>query len=230
MPTIRDSEFGEIVIRRSPKAKSVKLRVAPDGRLRISMPLYAPVFLAKQLIKSNREELRNILNKHDTKPTYEHGMQIGKSHKISIIDSASKTKVTKTGLDIKVLLHSEDSIDDPHVVRMIRDETIKALRTEAKSYLPRRLEYIATNNGFRYTNIRFSHSSGRWGSCNSKGTISLNIALMKLPFELIDYVLIHELSHTVQMNHSPEFWGVVEASDSNYKAHRKLLKTHTPSI
>ena len=230
MPTINDSEFGEIVIRRSSKATSVKLRVSPDGRLRISMPTYAPIFLAKQLVKSNRDELRKILNTEDKKSSYAHGMLIGKSHKLSIFQSNSRTKVSKNGLNINVILSSEDAIEDPHVVRMIRDESIKALRIEARSYLPRRLDYIANNHGFRYTNIRFSHSSGRWGSCNSKGTISLNIALMKLPFELIDYVLIHELSHTVQMNHSPEFWEVVETSDPNYKAHRKLLKTHAPSI
>lgn len=230
MPTIKDPEFGEVVIRRSSKARAVKLRVAPDGRLRISMPVYAPIFLAKQLIKSNRDELRNILDKHDTKPSYSHGSAIGKSHKIVVTESASKTKVSKNGLDIVVSLASEDSLEDNHVVRLIRDETIKALRLEAKSYLPRRLDHIAQMHGFRYSNIRFSHSGGRWGSCNTKGTISLNIALMKLPFELIDYVLIHELSHTVQMNHSQDFWNVVAMCDPDYKAHRKVLKTNSPSI
>jgi hypothetical protein len=230
MPTIKDSEFGEIVIRRSPKASSVKLRVAPDGRLRISMPLYAPIFLAKQLVKSNREELRRMLETHDSKPSYEDGMQIGKSHRLNIVATTSKTKIARTGLTIMVALSVEDSIEDSHIVRSIRDETIKALRIEAKSYLPRRLDFIAKNGGFKYSNLRFSHSGGRWGSCNSKGTISLNIGLMKLPFELIDYVLVHELSHTVEMNHSPEFWKVVARSDPNYKTHRKILKTHSPSI
>jgi len=231
MPNIFDEEFGEIIIRRSPQASSVKLRVAPNGKLRVSMPTYAPLFLAKQLIKSNRNQLRDILKKHDPVQDFHHDKQIGKSHKIVVItEDTTETKVQKKGLNIVVHLAANDTLKDNHVIRMIRDECIKALRIEAKSYLPHRLKYMAKNHGFIYNKIRFSHSGGRWGSCNSQGTISLNIALMKLPFELIDYVLIHELSHTVQMNHSQDFWNVVSLCDPDYKQKRKILKSHSPTI
>lgn len=231
MPSVIDEEFGHIILRRSAKASHVRIRVAPDGRLRASLPLYAPTFLVKRLIKTSRSQLRAMLAEQSSDIAFTHGMQIGKSHTLIIRQTASsKPSVARHGQQIIASLPEGSTTRDADVVRSIRDVVIEALRVEAKSYLTKRLAYLARQGGFRYDKVRFSHASGRWGSCSSNGTISLNIALMKLPFELIDYVLVHELSHTIHMNHSSEFWAVVEQVDPRYKAHRHDLKKETPSI
>lgn len=229
MPVIKDSEFGDITVRRSAKASQVRIRVAPDGSLRASMPLYAPIFLLKRLVKSSREELRQMIKQSQPITTYKDGQQIGKSHTL-IVRSAQKFKIQKSKQQIVVYLPENKSLSNPEVVRSIRDASISALRLEAKSYLPKRLSYLASKHGLDYERVRFSHASSRWGSCSSTGTISLNIALMKLPFNLIDYVLIHELSHTVHMNHSQDFWELVSSADPKFKVHRSALKKETPSI
>ena len=229
MPIIEDSEFGKVTVRRSAKATQVRLRVAPDGTLRASMPMYAPIFLLKRLLKNSRVELRELLQQSQPHTEFKDGQQIGKSH--TIIVRPSTRLVTKVkGQHILVELPNDMTLNDTLVNRSVRDGIIAALRLEAKSYLPKRLAYLANQLGFSYEKVRFSHASGRWGSCSSNGTISLNIALMRLPFELIDYVLIHELSHTVQMNHSQDFWDLVQKADPGYKQHRKLLKAEAPSI
>lgn len=195
------------------------------------MPLYAPTFLVKRLVKTSREQLRAMLAEQNSDTPFEHGMQIGKSHTLIIRPvAATKPSVTRHGQQIIASLPEGSTPGDPAATRSIRDVVIEALRIEAKSYLPKRLAYLAKQGGYSYDKVRFSHASGRWGSCSSSGTISLNIALMKLPFELIDYVLVHELSHTVHMNHSSEFWETVEQGDPHYKAHRRELKKETPSI
>jgi predicted metal-dependent hydrolase len=231
MPVIQDKEFGKITIRRSPRATQVRIRVAPDGTLRASIPIYAPVLLVKNLIKNSRQEIQKIM--FQAKPVYQYvnGMQIGKSHTLIIqnIDSQTPT-VTSHGQQIIIKLPLNMSPTNPVISRQIRDSIIAALRLEAKSYLPKRLSYLAQKYGYKYSQIRFSHASGRWGSCSSNGTISLNIALMKLPFEQIDYVLMHELSHTVEMNHSKDFWLLVEKADPNYRQHRRALKLQSPTI
>lgn len=229
MPTIQDAEFGPITVRRSAQATQVRLRVAPNGTLRASMPVYAPLFLLKRLIKTSRPQLRAMLQEATPDVQYKDGQQIGKSHTL-VIQQGATLSVKRQKQHILVQLPSTHELSSAQVQKRIREVVITALRTEAKSYLPKRLEYLANQHGFEYEKVRFSHASSRWGSCSSNGTISLNIALMKLPFELIDYVLIHELAHTLEMNHSSRFWKIVEAGDPHYLEHRKKIKQETPSI
>lgn len=229
MSTVHDDEFGEITVRRSVRSSAVRITVAPSGTLRASLPPYAPLFMLKRMINSSRDQLRGMLEQH--RPAYEiiDGQQIGKSHRLKIIRS-SKTSIKRYKQQISVILGPGDDVSDPHVVTEVRRVITDALRVEAKSYLPKRLRYLATQHGYSYERVRFSHASGRWGSCSSTGTISLNIALMKLPFEIIDYVLVHELAHTRQMNHSAKFWMLVENADPSYKLHRRVLKSYSPTI
>jgi predicted metal-dependent hydrolase len=193
--------------------------------------MYAPMFLVKRMLKNSRDEIRKILSLAKPQYSYADGMTIGKSHKLRIIYADdSEFRVTSRKLEIVVKLPIGASADESRFARKIRDSIIAALRVEAKSYLPKRLSFLADKYGFAYEKVRFSHASGRWGSCSSNGTISLNIALMKLPFELIDYVIIHELSHTKQMNHSPKFWEIVASANPDYKLHRRELKLQNPTI
>jgi len=230
VPTIVDEEFGQITLRRSARASSVRIRVAPDGRLRASLPLYAPIFLVKRLLRTSRSQLRAMLAEHQTS-VFEHGMQIGKSHTLLVRETTLVTPTAKRhNLQIIVSLPPAMDLSHPIANRITRDVVIEALRIEAKSHLPERLSYLAEKHKLPYQKVRFSHASGRWGSCSSNGTISLNIALMKLPFELIDYVLIHELCHTKQMNHSRDFWNLVASADPLYKHHRQMLKKETPGV
>ncbi len=229
MPIIYDDEFGKITIRRSARASQVRLRVAPDGTLRASLPVYAPTFLVKRLIASSRRQLRELLADTDADVTYTDGMRIGKSHSLHV-RHGRELSVKRHKQRIEVALPDDMLLSDRDVVKAIRTSVQAALRIEAKSYLPKRLAYLASSLNHTYTAVRFSHASGRWGSCTSEGTISLNIALMKLPFELIDYVIVHELSHTKHLNHSDGFWAEVAIGDPNDREHRRLLKAETPTI
>jgi predicted metal-dependent hydrolase len=230
MAVFIDKEFGEVTLRRSAKASHVRIRVGPDGRLRASLPLYAPLFLVKRLIRSSRDELHTLLAQHQEGSDYEHGMQIGKSHTLIIRGTSGAISYKRHGQQIIVQLPAEKTLRDHDVIRLVQKATGEALRIESKAYLPKRLAFLAEKHNFTYEKVRFSHASGRWGSCSSNGTISLNIALMKLPFELIDYVIIHELCHTVHMNHSSEFWQLVEIAEPAYQSHRQRLRNESPSL
>lgn len=111
-----------------------------------------------------------------------------------------------------------------------RDYQKKVLMKKAREYLPYRLEYFAKLYGYNYDKCRLSHANTRWGSCSSNRTISLNIGLMKVPKELRDYVILHELAHLNHMDHSKEFWAEVGRHDKNYKTHERRLKGFSPGV
>lgn len=230
MPTITDSEFGEIVVKKQGLAKNISLRIAPDGRLRVTMPSYAPLLAAKTVIKTSRLQIRKLLDQHQLQFSYTKDQQIGKSHSLIISSTAGATTVKTASTRIIASINENEDIAAATNQQLIRQKIIAALRKEAKSYLPRRLSFLAEEHGFSFKRTKITHASSRWGSCSSTGTISLNIGLMNLPFELIDYVIIHELCHTRHMNHSASFWREVARFDPGYKIHRAELKKYSPHI
>ena len=230
MTIITDEEFGEIVVKKRSLAKTVSLKIAPDGRIQITMPPYAPLLAAKALIKTSRKQIRELVSQYREKLSYTENQQIGKSHHLLIQKTAKPSSVKIVGTQILVEINEAESVESAANQQLIRSKILIALRKEAKSYLPRRLSFLAEEHGFSFARSKITHSSSRWGSCSSSGTISLNIGMMNLPFELIDYVIIHELCHTRHMNHSTKFWDGVAKFDPHYKIHRNELKKYSPYI
>lgn len=97
-------------------------------------------------------------------------------------------------------------------------------KKQARKVCTDRVETLARKYGFSFKRIRISSARTRWGSCSSKGTLSFTYRLVTLPPEIIDYVVLHELVHTVEPNHSKQFWGEVERLMPDYKQHRSFLK------
>ncbi len=228
MPTLQDPEFGQVTLRRSQLARAIRLKVDARGALSITLPKRAPLFLARQLLDDSRASIRNSLRKISIQaPVYQHGDIIGKVHRLRIEQRDQQDYSHRVD-------HTELVVCTPieYVPTMVQQEVrtgmSKALRMQARAYLPRRLQALAAQHGFAYQKLRFSSAGTRWGSCSSQGTISLNIWLMQLPFELIDYVMLHELCHTRHMNHSERFWGLLSTYVPQYKDLRHRLKRYHP--
>ncbi|OGO20080.1 MAG: hypothetical protein A2Z15_09025 [Chloroflexi bacterium RBG_16_50_11] len=96
-------------------------------------------------------------------------------------------------------------------------------KSEARKQIILRLRQLAKLHGFTYNKVSIRNQRTRWGSCSSKGTISLNIKLVALPQELSDYVMLHELVHTRIHNHSKKFWKELDKYVGNGKAKAKRL-------
>lgn len=104
-------------------------------------------------------------------------------------------------------------------------EELNRLIDSANRILPDKLFRLAQKHGFKYRICKIGKSRSSWGSCSSKGTIILSCYLMILPENLIDYVIFHELCHTIQANHSPAFWDLLDQyTDGKAKTLRKELR------
>lgn len=112
----------------------------------------------------------------------------------------------------------------------LTNRELRLLADRAVREIPKRVAYFAPIVGVTYGRITIRNQKTRWGSCSGKGNLNFNCRLMKAPPEVLDYVVVHELCHRIEMNHSPRFWKEVERVMPDYRRHKKWLKEHGTSL
>ncbi len=114
--------------------------------------------------------------------------------------------------------------------RALAEKSATVDRTKAKRHLTQRLNKLAKEHGFKFNRIYIRSQKTRWGSCSHRNNISLNIKLMLVPKDLVDYVVLHELVHTRIHNHSKSFWQELDKYVGNSKAFASKLKKYDSSL
>ncbi len=125
------------------------------------------------------------------------------------------------------ILNSQKKILERNASRKIIELTAKEeadYKFQAKEYIKLKCQFFSSRMGIRHGNIKVNSAKSRWGSCNRKGDINFTYRLIFVPEELIDYVVVHELAHIRELNHSADFWSIVEQAMPDYKLRRKRLK------
>jgi hypothetical protein len=147
-------------------------------------------------------------------------------HSLNFIPEARlniHVKISNGLINIRFPSHLSEA--DSSIQEAARRGIDLAYRIEGHQILPQRLELLAKANGYNYNRLSIKRTLTRWGSCSSKNNINLSIYLMKLPDELIDYIILHELAHTKVKNHKLEFWRELDTlTNGNAKAFAKKLK------
>ncbi len=126
----------------------------------------------------------------------------------------------------KHLQRKEEDMDSLQTEGRFTEEEIERMRRLAKQIISEKVAYYARMMGVTYGRITIRRQKTRWGSCSREGNLNFNCLLMMAPPEVLDYVVVHELGHRLEMNHSSRFWTQVENVIPNYRKPRKWLKEH----
>lgn len=223
--------YGNIKISINTRARNIILR-ARAGIIEITLPPSA-----------GRDDLMKALEKHGEKLLAEcHNnapVIINSNYKITSenfsfgLSAGSNSRYTMRyeGTKATLLYPETTKFDDTATQELLRRIRTTALHHIAKEHLPQRLKISARKYGFSYNIVSLRDSHTRWGSCNNKGNISLSIYLQLLPTHLSDYVILHELCHTVEMNHKAPFWDLMnKVTDGKAKQLREELKKYKPQF
>ena len=122
------------------------------------------------------------------------------------------------------MLKVQSTIDERSKLEKITFEQVKELADQAVEYIPKRVKYYAGKENFVYNKITIKNLVSRWGSCSTKGNLNFNCLLMLTPDYVIDYIVVHELCHLREMNHSEKFWTEVEKIMPDYQRAELWLK------
>lgn len=221
---------GEVALYKRRGLKAMKLSIRANGEVRVSLPSYVPYQAAVQFVQAKRGWLE--AHRPPADAVLENAQAIGKQHTLRFTTSfhSDAIKSRLSGSEIQVTHPSGLQSDDPAVQKTAAAAAVRALRAEAEAILPSRVARLAAANGFVYKSVVIKKLTGRWGSCDQNHNIVLNLYLMQLPWELIDYVILHELVHTRHLDHGSGFWNTFETHEPSAKALRKRMRDYRPNI
>ncbi len=221
----------DYTLRISPRARVVRLCVSPHKGLEIVVPRgfnrrHLPDVLSRKSawIERALERVRPQREEWLAAPQWSLPQRI----QFRAVDVEWEVRARHSpGSRLSITFHRPGQLD---INGPVEDEALgrhvlgRFLVVQAESHLPRLLQAASRTTGLAYRRVSIRRQRSRWGSCSAQGAISLNAALLFLPYHLTRYVLVHELCHTVHLNHSARFWSRVEQHYPDYRAAEREMR------
>lgn len=236
--TVGHPVLGDITVSRTRRATRIALSVRPDGSVRLSYPLFVTQRRAMQFLDAKLDWIASVREKLARKYPSEPVTQFRTTHHSLSLNPLSEGKAQANTVSVKIK-NGVIAVSYPQNLPPESDEVqaaiekgiVEALRAEAKELLPAMTERLAGRHGFRYGAVRVKASRSKWGSCTARNDINLSLFLALLPVHLAEYVVLHELCHTVHKNHSAAFHELLDrvCGDRSRELNREL-KAYRPDI
>ena len=205
------------------KRRTVALIVENDGTVTVRTPMRLPESAIQEFVdkhanwvEKKKVEMRAIVPIQSKQ--YQPGetfLYLGREYSLEVVTGQRKNLILDDHFKI-----AESALKNADLVFQ------NWYRQQAKQWIVERVEHLAEIHQFHYEKVKITSARTRWGSCSPKNTLSFSWRLMLTAPEVIEYVVIHELAHTVHHNHSKRFWNLVEKLLPDYKARRKQLRQY----
>ncbi len=221
--------IGKVSVSKRRSSRQITLSLSPQGKVRVSIPLWAPYQSGVNFAKSKAAW---IMSKQPAESYFFQNQKLISGHEITFTESVASLKpIHKIYSDkIVITFPATLSIDSSLVQQSAQKAAIKVLRKHAEAILQPRVELLSKQHNLPFQELKIKQLSRRWGSCDKNKVIVLNLYLAQLPSELVDYVICHELTHTKQLNHGPQFWAVLNQISPNAQYLRRKIKQYDPKI
>lgn len=233
---IHFNDIGRITFRKNKRSRNVSIAIRPLKGVIVTLPYYLSYKYAINIVERKKDWILKQLPKIEhieNKATVftENTIFNTKYRKLEICknyDNNIKSKITPESISISYPGNLD--VKSPAIQEIIKSIITETLRKEAKEYLPVRTLQLADKYGFKFKKVFIKNNTSLWGSCSSVNNINLNLHLLRLPNFLIDYVIIHELCHTVEKNHGKGFWSLMDSILGDAKLISKELKNYSLGI
>lgn len=227
--TFQLAEVGDVMVIKRSSSRHLRLSISNKGQIRVSIPTWAPYKAGVDFADSKRQWIEQQMPKLNKLVD---NQAIGRGHhlKFQADISAPTIRSRINGSLVTVTYPSHLNNDHPDVQETANKAAIKALRNQAEQLLPKRLEALSEIHNLTFKDVRIKRLTRRWGSCDQSKQIVLNLYLIQLPWELIDYVILHELAHTRHLNHGPDFWSKLESMLPDARSRKQQMHSYHPGI
>jgi predicted metal-dependent hydrolase len=210
------------------RRRTVELQIESDSSLIVRAPLRVSERYINKLVNkkrlwiSKKQEFMRQQKQLIKQKEFVNGesfLYLGNTYKLQIIDNSKLPLLPLSfGNSAGAFLLSRDKLDKA------RELFVLWYKEQARQKITERVNLYCSQEGLKYNKIRITDARSRWGSCGSKNGLNFNWRLIMAPLEVLDYVVVHEIAHLTEKNHSKRFWLKVSTIFPDYKVHRKWLK------
>jgi predicted metal-dependent hydrolase len=206
------------ILTQSARSHRLTIKVNSQGQIIVTAPRFVPKYKIAEFVESARDWIEKQQSMQERKPSLISATQclyFGKDYAVKV--STRMDGTVKVGKDVLIVA----PLATTHQSAIALLSTW--LKARAVEYVTKRVYELSVRMNLPFHGLAFKQQKTRWGSCSSMKNLNFNWKLIHAPKEVIDYVIIHELSHTKEMNHGKRFWDLVSTYDPDHRLHRRWL-------